>query len=137
MGARPIAGFAHASRRPRGKFCDLAAAPISLPLRKHDGMLFAGDVGMSDPSTVTRAPRLLDQVRAAIRLRHYSPKTEEAYRVTMLPDAVRRPLEDHLQTMKTQHDEDLALGCGGVALPGDLRSKYPNAPFEWPCTPTC
>ena len=33
--------------------------------------------------------------------------------------------------MKKQHDADLAAGCGGVALPGDLRSKYPNAPFEW------
>lgn len=25
-----------------------------------------------------------------------------------------------------------AAGCGGVALPGDLRSKYPNAPVESP-----
>src|SRR4249919_884427 len=28
---------------------------------------------------VTGKPRLLDQVRQAIRLRHYSPRTEEAY----------------------------------------------------------
>ena len=34
---------------------------------------------MSDPATTTRPPRLLDQVRAAIRLRHYSRRTEEAY----------------------------------------------------------
>ena len=53
-------------------------------------------------------------------------------RVTMLPDALRQPLEEQLRVMKAQHDEDLAAGCGGVALPGDLRSKYPNAPFEWP-----
>lgn len=33
---------------------------------------------MSTPSS-RPAPRLLDQVRSAIRLRHYSPKTEEAY----------------------------------------------------------
>jgi hypothetical protein len=26
-----------------------------------------------------RAPRLLDRVREALRIRHYSPKTEEAY----------------------------------------------------------
>jgi integron integrase len=222
-------------------------------------MLFAGAVGMSDSVPSASAPRLLDQVRAAIRLRHYSPKTEEAYvswirrfilfhgkrhprelgaaevtaflsnlaaargssastqnqalsavlflygvvlgqqrparlpvvlprsevsavlarlhgpvwimaslmygaglrlqecvelrvkdlnfdrrelvvrdgkggkdRVTMLPDALRRPLEDHLRVMKAQHTDDLAAGCGGVSLPGDLRSKYPNVPFEWP-----
>lgn len=34
---------------------------------------------MSDPATTTTPPRLLDQVRAAIRLRHYSRRTEEAY----------------------------------------------------------
>lgn len=51
-------------------------------------------------------------------------------RLTMLPDAVRGPLEAHLQVMKAQHESDLA-GCGGVALPGDLRSKYPKAAFEW------
>lgn len=52
-------------------------------------------------------------------------------RVTMLPDAVRRPLEEHLTTARRQHEQDLSDGCGAVALPGDLRSKYPNAPFEW------
>lgn len=31
------------------------------------------------PSTVAQRPRLLDQVRAAIRTRHYSLRTEEAY----------------------------------------------------------
>jgi len=29
--------------------------------------------------TVAQAPRLLDQVRAAIRTRHYSMRTEQAY----------------------------------------------------------
>ncbi len=53
-------------------------------------------------------------------------------RITVLPEALRRPLEEHLRVMKEQHAEDLVAGCGGVALPGDLRSKYPNAPFEWP-----
>ena len=31
------------------------------------------------PSRETPKPRLLDQVRMAIRSRHYSPRTEEAY----------------------------------------------------------
>ena len=34
---------------------------------------------MSDSAPAKQPPRLLDQVRVAIRLRHYSPKTEEAY----------------------------------------------------------
>ena len=42
-------------------------------------MLFARPLGMSDPATTTTPPRLLDQVRASIRLRHYSRRTEEAY----------------------------------------------------------
>ena len=52
-------------------------------------------------------------------------------RVTMLPAALRGPLQVHLNQVKGQHDADLKAGCGAVALPGDLRSKYPRAPFEW------
>ena len=33
---------------------------------------------MTAPTTVSR-PKLLDQVREAIRTRHYSPRTEETY----------------------------------------------------------
>lgn len=52
-------------------------------------------------------------------------------RVTMLPAALKAPLRDHLARVKGQHDLDLALGRGSVALPGALRAKYPNAPREW------
>src|SRR2546427_10000627 len=52
-------------------------------------------------------------------------------RVTMLPACMKRPLADHLSRVKAQHDADLAAGRGSVALPGSLRAKYPNAPFEW------
>jgi len=50
----------------------------------------------------------------------------------MLPGRVREPLQDHLRAVKGQHDRDLSAGLGAVALPGDLRSKYPRAAFEWP-----
>src|SRR2546430_866578 len=53
-------------------------------------------------------------------------------RVTMLPVSLRKPLLDHLANVKTQHETDLASGRGSVALPGMLRSKYPNAAREWP-----
>ena len=52
-------------------------------------------------------------------------------RLTMLPTALKAPLLDHLARVKAQHDVDLAGDRGAVALPGALREKYPNAPFEW------
>ena len=52
-------------------------------------------------------------------------------RVTMLPLALRKPLEGHLGRMKSQHDADLLVGRGSVALPGALGLKYPNAAREW------
>lgn len=52
-------------------------------------------------------------------------------RVTMLPAALHAPLLDHLRWVRRQHDADLAGGLGAVALPGNLRAKYPAAPFEW------
>jgi len=52
-------------------------------------------------------------------------------RVTMLPASMKEPLADHLNRVKAQHDADMAAGRGSVALPGLLRAKYPNAPFDW------
>jgi integron integrase len=52
-------------------------------------------------------------------------------RVTMLPAAVKGPLMHHLQSVRAQHEQDLAAGRGTVVLPTALRSKYPNAPREW------
>jgi integrase len=52
-------------------------------------------------------------------------------RVTMLPGALKGPLLDHLERVKAQHEADMAAGRGSVALPGALRAKYANAPFEW------
>ena len=33
--------------------------------------------------------------------------------------------------VKGQHEGDLAGGLGAVALPGNLRAKYPAAAFDW------
>jgi integron integrase len=52
-------------------------------------------------------------------------------RVTVIPASMKAPLAQHLSRVKAQHDADLAAGRGSVALPGSLRAKYPNAPFEW------
>jgi integron integrase len=52
-------------------------------------------------------------------------------RSTPLPLALADTLRSHLDAVRLQHAADLAAGAGSVALPGALRSKYPNAAREW------
>ncbi len=52
-------------------------------------------------------------------------------RITMLPEAAKGPLADHLERVKRLHQRDLAEGYGRVELPYALARKYPNAPAEW------
>jgi integron integrase len=53
-------------------------------------------------------------------------------RVTVIPEAVRGPLQDQLHRVKMLHDRDLAAGRGWVELPGGLDTKYPGAARSWP-----
>ena len=52
-------------------------------------------------------------------------------RITMLPESLRTPLQDHLKRVKAMHERDLADGWGRVLMPEALDRKYPNAPKEW------
>ena len=52
-------------------------------------------------------------------------------RVTMLPQAVKQQLLEHLDRVKLIHDKDLSDGYGMTALPHALARKYPKAPWEW------
>jgi integron integrase len=52
-------------------------------------------------------------------------------RRTMLPDAVRRPLAEHLGRVKELHEADLAAGYGAVYLPDALGRKLPGAAKAW------
>lgn len=47
-------------------------------------------------------------------------------RVTMLPNSLVAPLQEHLQRVKRLHEEDLAKGYGAVYLPYALERKYPT-----------
>ena len=58
----------------------------------------------------TRNPRLLDQLKEALRSRRYSRRTEQTYcqdgkgtkdRITMLPESLKTPLQDHLKHGKS------------------------------------
>ena len=52
-------------------------------------------------------------------------------RVTVLPAAVTRSLQRHLEEVKAQHESDLKSGAGYVKLPGALAVKYPGADRQW------
>jgi integron integrase len=52
-------------------------------------------------------------------------------RVTMLPQAAKQPLIEHLRRVKTIHERDLAEGHGRVNLPDALARKYRFAAHEW------
>ena len=46
-------------------------------------------------------------------------------RVTMLPDSLMRPLQQHLQKVRRLHQLDLGQGYGSVYLPFALERKHP------------
>ncbi len=52
-------------------------------------------------------------------------------RVTMLPQPVKTPLQQHLQDVKHVHSQDRTAGGGAVYLPDALERKYPNAARDW------
>ena len=52
-------------------------------------------------------------------------------RVTMLPQAIKEPLQLHLAQVAAQHAIDLRHNSGDVYLPEALARKYPNASREW------
>jgi integron integrase len=52
-------------------------------------------------------------------------------RRTVLPITVIQRLREHLVTVRAQHEQDLRLDAGAVALPDGLARKYPSAPREW------
>ncbi len=52
-------------------------------------------------------------------------------RVVPLPDALRAPLQSHLERVRALFDADRARGLGEVYLPDALARKYPGAGRDW------
>jgi integron integrase len=52
-------------------------------------------------------------------------------RLTMLPESLKKPLQDHLRKVKVIHEKDLSAGWGRVQMPYALDRKYPHAPADW------
>jgi hypothetical protein len=83
VGNAPSKAAAHQSEAP-APTCDAVCSgrghngrPLSLAYRSVPGT--QGGVREPDPAAGARPPRLLDRIRAALRARHYSRRTEEAY----------------------------------------------------------
>jgi integron integrase len=52
-------------------------------------------------------------------------------RVSVLPGTCREDLLSHMDRVRAQHKEDLAVGLGRAPLPFGLARKYVNADREW------
>jgi integron integrase len=52
-------------------------------------------------------------------------------RVTMLPELLKKPLQDQLRKTKAIHEKDLSVGWGRVQMPYALDRKYPHASTDW------
>ena len=52
-------------------------------------------------------------------------------RTTLLPEACRHRLQDHLIHVRELHRQDIPDGFGRVHLPAALARKYPKAPADW------
>lgn len=67
---------------------------------------------------------LLHCLREALRACHYTPRTEQRYRRTMLSHAVKAPLRTHLVRLRQLHRQELAERYGdGFSVTNARRCK--------------
>ncbi len=52
-------------------------------------------------------------------------------RITLLPEAIKPVLTEHLQRVEQIYENDLENDYDGVSMPGALDKKYPTASKEW------
>ncbi len=53
-------------------------------------------------------------------------------RVTMLPEALRQSLQQHIERLRALYEQDRAANLPGVELPHALAVKTPHAGISWP-----
>ena len=70
----------------------------------------------------------VDLARGELRVRDGKGAKDRA---TVLPQALKVPLQRQLAEARMVHEHDLAEGFGRVVLPDALARKYPNASAEW------
>jgi len=149
------AGGLHAAKalRPRGAAAHQPGFLLDSP-SSGGTILLSASLGDLPMPAVSQPPRLLDQVRNACRVRHYSLRTEEAFadwarrfilfhqkrhpkdmgdkeRRTLLPVSWQPDLLRHLERVRVLRQQDLARGYGAAFLPTALAVKLPGAGQEW------
>ncbi len=92
------------------------------------GVLLYGS-GLRLLEALTLRVKDVDFGRLEIRLRRGKGGRD---RVTMLPKRASALLARHLEVVRCQHTQDLAIGAGTVELPDALSRKYPRASRAWP-----
>ena len=91
------------------------------------GVLLYGS-GMRLMECLTLRVKDVDLERGEIRIRRGKGGVD---RVTVLPEAAKVVLAEHLSRVRVRHAEDLAAGGGRVPLPGALDRKLRSASGEW------
>ncbi len=74
-------------------------------------------------------PKLLDRLLEALRARQCSPRTEQGYRRTMLPGAVKDPLREHRIRLCQIHQRDLTERYGS-GPPDENARRYKMQPYQ-------
>ena len=49
-------------------------------------------------------------------------------RITMLPELIKKPLQDHLRDVKAIHEKDLSEGWGRILMPDAFRPQVSERP---------
>jgi integron integrase len=128
----PIADLVPA-KRPSRLPAVLTRHEVARVLRALDGVprlvsLLLYGSGLRLMEALTLRAKDLDFERCEILVRGGKGAKD---RVTVLADAPRVLLAEHLVDVRRRHDADLARGLGLVALPDALSRKAPNLMAEW------
>ena len=101
-------------------------AQLNGPVWLVSGLLYGGGLRLLEALQIR--VKDVDLTRRELTVRRGKGQKD---RRTVLPGVLVEPLRAHLATVRAQHDMDLKLGAGAVALPDSIARKYPRAPREW------
>jgi len=89
-------------------------------------LIYGGGLGLTECLRLCIKDLNLEQNMVIIR----GGKGDEDRR-TVLPERLKDDLIQHLTSVREIYDQDRKENLNGVALPGALEKKYPNAGKEW------
>ena len=121
------------ARRPRRLPVVLTRAEVRAVLAEMDGVpALVANLLYGSGCRLSEALRLrvkdLDLARRELLIRDGKGQRD---RVTMMPEAVRPLIREHLREVERIHQADLVAGRGRVPMPTALARKYPAADRAW------